>query len=470
MTCSSLRLMGLALVLVAVQCAAAMAMDPRIPNYEFKYSLYPPGGFNPKRSQAILRADPKKPKAFPIVGKDGKFADFAQWYYAIGSDPQNFEKWWMGYFSDDKVWSTTKTPVFEGTSPSNQGHRIIAWLGTFKRLVDSDPDIDPAVKQALVNEEWTRAAEKTVISTINPVGMLEYRGNKADMACVFHFLRTKFGAIGLKVDNIYTIERAQDLIVSILTLPWVICAEDRYLAPPDADYLEGIGKQYGGTESDIRIVKDGRILYTGGLFIGWRSQPSLHGTWDGLSIINSLFRYHRESDPNSPNSIFYKWNKLPESEKAIAKKAIILCSRRLWLDWAENKGRTWCWVRDGKPTDDDSKPSEAPFLPAYDGYGDNQVGWAKMAWDEMFGEPMRNTNDGAQALLAIAHGAIHKNLKIPIGQQVPYRYDFDPEVQKKRLEEDRKRLGITDGAAPAAIDETPKLNPNKERPGATSDK
>ena len=43
MTRRFLMLPGLALVFVAVQCAAAMAIDPRIPNYEFKYSLYATG-------------------------------------------------------------------------------------------------------------------------------------------------------------------------------------------------------------------------------------------------------------------------------------------------------------------------------------------------------------------------------------------------------------------------------------------
>jgi len=128
---------------------------------------------------------------------------------------------------------------------------------------------------------------------------------------------------------------------------------------------------------------------------------------------------------------------------------IILCSRRLWLDWKENKGPTWCWVRGGNPTEDDARPSEAPFLPAYDGYGDNQIAWARMAWEEMFGDPMRNTNDGAQALLAIAQGRIHKDLKTPKGQQVPGRYDFDPKTQAQRIAEDEV-----------------KLDPRKEKPGS----
>ena len=63
----------------------------------------------------------------------------------------------------------------------------------------------------------------------------------------------------------------------------------------------------------------------------------------------------------------------------------------------------------------------------------------------MFGEPQRNTNDGVQALLAIAHGRIHRNLKTPKGQQVPGRYDFDPAVQKNVWPKTRQpRLNCTE--------------------------
>ncbi|MCX5674347.1 MAG: hypothetical protein NTX87_05010 [Planctomycetota bacterium] len=263
MACRSLGILGLGILVVGAACAAALALDPRRPGYEFTYTLYPPSGFSVKKSKAVPRPDPKDPKAFPIIGQDGKFTDLGQWYYAIGSDPKNFEKWWYGYWSDAKNWTPCKTPVFTGTAPGNLGHRIIAWLGNLKGMVDADAEIAPAVKQALCSEAWKRAAEQTIIGTINEKGMLEYGGNKADMACVFHFIRTKFGAIGLRVDSLYTIGRAQDLICTLLTEPWIICEEDKYLDPPDRDYLEGIGKQYAGRDSNIRIVQGGKILYTG---------------------------------------------------------------------------------------------------------------------------------------------------------------------------------------------------------------
>lgn len=403
-----------AVILGAAQ--VGLALDPRNPSYEYQYSLYPPQGFSVKKSKAIPRPDPKQPKVYAIIGADGKFTELGQWYYAIGSEPKAFATWWRSYWTDTNNWSHCEAPTYNGNCAVNQGHRIVAWLGTFKKLVDQDAEIDAAVKQALMNDDWKRAAEKVISNTIDERGWLKVGNNEAAMAQIFHFLRTKFGAMGLHIPNIFTLDRAQNLMCTVLTEPWVICAEDQYLAPPSPDYLEGIGRQFAGTDSDIRIVKGGRILFTGGLFIGWKDKPSLHGAWDGLTIINSLFKYFPDPDPASPKSIFYKWNRLPEEKKQIGKKTIILCSRRLWLDWQENKGKTWCWVRDGKPTEDDSRPSEAPFLPAYDGYGDNQLGWAKQCWEEMFGDPQRNTNDGVQALLAIAYGRIHRNLKTPVGQ------------------------------------------------------
>lgn len=455
------RFAVLCLVLIGAFAPAAQASDPRNPPHEFKYTLYPPQGFSAKKSKAVMHADPKQPKAHAVIGEDGKFAEFAQWYYDIGSDPKCFEAWWRGYFTDPEVWKPNKTPVWDGTTAGNQGHRIIAWLGVLRRILDDDPELDPAVKQAFLSDDWKRGAEKTIGDTINERGLMQIGPNTADMACHFHFLRTKFGAMGLRPDHIYTLDRAQNLIVTMFTEPWIISPEDRYMTPPSADYLESIGRQNLGKERDIRLVKDGKVFWGGGLFAGWKDKPSLHGTWDGLAIVNSLFKYYPDPDPTSPKSIFYKWNQLPEEKKEPVKKMIVLCSRRLWLDWQEKKEPTWCWVYDGKPTDDDAKPSEAPLLPAYDGYGDNQFGWAKACWEEMFGNPSRNTNDGVQSLLAIVHGTVHRDLKTPIGQQVPGRYDYDAATQKRLIEEDMKRLGLTDNATkPATGDEGPKLKPD----------
>ena len=448
-------------VCLAALGSRAHALDPRNDSAHFQYTLYPPDGFSVKKSKAIPRPDPNQPKAYPIIGADGKFTPLGQWYYAIGSDPKAFEAWWLGYWSDEQVWKPGKTPVFAGAMSNNQGHRIISWVGQLKKMVDADPEIDAPVKAALLSEEWKRAAERTIAGTINQRGLMQRGENVSDMAQVFHFVRSKFGTMRLRVANIYTLERAQALIVTLLTEPWIINEEDRYLAPPNAEYLEAIGRVEGGIDADIRVVKDGRVLWAGGLWSGWKDKPSLHGSWDALSIINSLFKYYPEPDPAKPTSIFYQWNQLPEEKKQIGKKAIVLHSRRLWLDWKERRGKAWCWVADGKATDDDSKPSEAPLLPAYDGYGDNQYGWAKQCWEEMFGDAMRNTNDGVQALLAIAHGGVLKKLTMPVGQQVGGRYDYSREQQLAAIEEDRTSLD--DPQTQAAIQAKYGLTPEQAR-------
>ncbi|MBE3098297.1 MAG: hypothetical protein IMZ44_14370 [Planctomycetes bacterium] len=91
MACCRPALACLGAFIIGAACAGALALDPRRPGYEFTYTLYPPSGFSVKKSKAVPRPDPKDPKAFPIIGKDGKFTDLGQWYYAIGSDPKNFE-------------------------------------------------------------------------------------------------------------------------------------------------------------------------------------------------------------------------------------------------------------------------------------------------------------------------------------------------------------------------------------------
>jgi hypothetical protein len=85
----------------------------------------------------------------------------------------------------------------------------------------------------------------------------------------------------------------------------------------------------------------------------------------------------------------------------------------------------------------------------------------------MFGNPSRNTNDGVQSLLAIAHGRIHRDLKTPVGQQVPGRYDYDSDAQKKLLEEDLKRLGLPLEKKPAEDADAPKLKTDPKGKGVS---
>ena len=41
------------------------------------------------------------------------------------------------------------------------------------------------------------------------------------------------------------------------------------------------------------------------------------------------------------------------------------------------------------------------------------AGWAAACWEEMFGSPKRNTNEGVQALLAALDGRVRRELKTP---------------------------------------------------------
>jgi hypothetical protein len=56
------------------------------------------------------------------------------------------------------------------------------------------------------------------------------------------------------------------------------------------------------------VVRDGTVLFTGGLFIGWQNtMPSLHATWDALTTINTLFAFYPEPEGSQSTSIFYSW-------------------------------------------------------------------------------------------------------------------------------------------------------------------
>ena len=140
------------------------------------------------------------------------------------------------------------------------------------------------------------------------------------MALTFHLLRTGFGSCGLRPERIYTLPKAQALVRTILTEPHVLNAEDQWL-PATPTYVAGVEKQNAKTKNeDPTRVKDGEVFFTGGLFLGWKgARPSLHGTWDGLAIVNTLFKYYPEPGPASERSIFHLWNKEPDESKARAR-------------------------------------------------------------------------------------------------------------------------------------------------------
>lgn len=148
------------------------ADDPRTAAV-FEKSIYPPGGFSVKKSKPTARPDPKNPKNPSMVGMDGKFTDWAQWYYNLGSDPQAFQAWWEHYWADGENWKVSHSPVTEDTGPINQGHRIIGYIGQFHKLLNADPQIDDTVKANFTNDEWKAAVEKIIGDCIDARGWLK---------------------------------------------------------------------------------------------------------------------------------------------------------------------------------------------------------------------------------------------------------------------------------------------------------
>lgn len=100
-------------------------------------------------------------------------------------------------------------------------------------------------------------------------------------------------------------------------------------------------------------------------------------------------------------------NKQAPEKREIGMKAIRLMSRRMWLDYVENGGPTWCRVFKGQPTQDMSVPNEAKQITDHAGYAlKDLTHWADLAWNELFGRPKGPGCDGAQALLAICNGKV----------------------------------------------------------------
>ena len=146
--------------------------------------------------------------------------------------------------------------------------------------------------------------------------------------------------------------------------------------------------------------------------------PSLHATWDGLTTINTLFSFYPDPDPTKADSIFRLWNDLPAERKAIAHAAFALLTARLWRDWTEHQGPCWCRVIGGRPSEDLAKPSEAPQLYDHAGYSEKDFAhWTALSWQEVYGDPARNTTNGVQALLAILDGRVLTTLRAPSGAQ-----------------------------------------------------
>ena len=249
---------------------------------------------------------------------DGKFTELGQWYYDLGSDPQNFATWWFGYFADEKNWPAVSHARLQGNAAAiNQGHRIVAWLGTFNKFIQTAPDIDPDVKRSLCSEAWKRSVEKTIRSTINSQGALEHAGNTCAMAQVFHFLRTKFGAMGLRVE--YDLH-ARTLTGSDLHAPDRAvdhqCRKTAISIRPASIIWRRSRQAVGGREADIRSSRTARCSTPAGCLSAGRACQRCTGPGTVCRSSTRCSSTIPIPTRRARKSIFYKWNKLPGGKEA----------------------------------------------------------------------------------------------------------------------------------------------------------
>jgi len=111
------------------------------------------------------------------------------------------------------------------------------------------------------------------------------------------------------------------------------------------------------------------------------------------------------ANPADAKSIFYLWAKEPAARKLAAKKGLTLVKQRLWGDYLDHKGPSYCFIRDGKPLDDIKSISEKPDVPQlsdYAGYDhSSRTHWAFLARKEFY-DPQLNA--GLTALSAACEG------------------------------------------------------------------
>ena len=376
-----------------------------------------PPGFV-KNTPIALRAEPGMPA---ILGADGKFTPLGQYLHELARDAGNVEVHFQHLFSaESKNWRDVRSPLFTGTEPIIHGHRLPRLLRPFVQLIQGADEISPALKIDLLTPAWTARVEGMFRSMVNADGLLARGDQVCTMALSFHFLRSGWEMMGLDPSKIYPLPQAQALLRTLLTFTYINHAEDAWL-PASADYLASCRKANAAAKypADDILIRDGQVFFAGGLFIGWKStRPSLHATWDALAIINTLFSYHPEPNPADPRSIFHLWHQLSEREQQPGRSTLRSLRRKLWLDYRDHRGPSYCVIVGGRPTEDIAAPSEAARLFDHAGYAEKDLAhWAYLSWAEMFGDPERNTTNGVQALLAIVDGRVLAELKTPTARQ-----------------------------------------------------
>jgi hypothetical protein len=380
-----------------------------------------PQGFVKNRLLSLFA----QPEHLAILKTNHELTPLGRYLLDLASSDANMAAHFHHLFSSESGnWITENSPLYVGTVPVNQGHRLPRLLKPFIELAQSTHEIPVAEKGQLMDANWVSHVEAMFRGMINKDGLLAQGTNVATMALSFHLLRTGFEAMKLRPEHIYTLPKAQALVKTILTTPYMLNTEDRWLsASPDFIAKCNEINRRSNYPADAIEISNSWVFYQGGLFIGWKTTlPSLHASWDALVILNTMFSYYPEPDPANPHSIFYLWNKEPEAQKMVAKKTIKLLQHRLWLDYQEQRGDSYCFIINGQVAQWRSFAAEVkhdgPQILDHAGYSRKSFeNWLAACWAEMFGNPQRNTSNGVRALLAIADGHILQSIQQPLGKQ-----------------------------------------------------
>ncbi len=408
------------LVLVTSCLTAGLVAADLAARVEFVPVITPPGYH--KKATLILQG-----KGMAILDAQSAWTPLGRYLYDLARDPALMEAHVHHLLSAPENWPVERSPLFDGPNAVNQGHRLVRQIPAFVRLVRAAPAIPQVIKDGLLPSGWQEACEDVFRRRINADGLMAQGDHVTTMALSFHFLRTGWGAMGLRPERIYTLEHAQHLVRHLLTCPYIINDQDRWLEIDEAFRKRHLKPEY----DDPLLLKDGTALFTGGLFIGWKTTlPSLHATWDALATINTLFAFHPEADPGKPGSIFHHWAQEPAERRAIASRTFALLTRKLWTGYRDAREPSWCRIVAGKVTTASDLPGDVEQLLDHAGYTvKDMTAWAEACWQEVYGKPKRNTTDGVQALLAILDGKVLTRLTAPSGYQ---KKPADDEVDDDR--------------------------------------
>jgi hypothetical protein len=377
----------------------AAQADPAKASHVFVPEITP-SGYDKSRSLTLHI----QPGGMAILTTDGRFTPLGQYLYDLASDPKNVTAHFDYLFSRESGnWPTVHTPIWQGTSALIQGHRLPRLLPSFVKTLRDSKDLPPDKTSQLMDAAWVGAVEAYFHGMINAEGLLARGDDIGDMALTFHFMRSGFAAFGLHPERIYSLDKAQLMVRTLLTSPRFINPGDHWV-PGTPEYIAAVTKQNEKTgDEDPTLIQNGQVFFTGGLFIGWKTaRPSVHGTWDGLALLNTFFKYYPDADPASPHSIYYLWNQEPDERKEAGRQMMTTLQRQLWLNYQQNKGPSYCIIVNGKVAESATAKSEVPQLLDHASYTQADTRhWAARCWEEIYGQPKANTTGGVQDLIAI---------------------------------------------------------------------